>query len=101
MRVITSQSYIESEIVEEKIEQLRGKSQIVLSVWTTEMQDDNGEDLCILADGHHTYEAAKELGIDIIFNEASHPEGLVGERLLEAAWMDSDYHYLDSGATVW
>lgn len=101
MKVITSQSYINWDIVEEKIENLSGTEYVELPVWTTGIQDDDGEDLCILADGHHTYEAAKELGIEIRFDEMDHPEGLRGEELLEAAWMDSDYRYLDNDITVW
>lgn len=101
MKVITSQSYINDEIVEEKMEQLQGITSIELPVWATGLQGLNGEDVCILADGHHTYEAAKELGIEINFVEQEHPEGLTGEQLLEAAYMDSDYRYLGTTITVW
>lgn len=101
MKVITSQSYIDYDIVESKKDMLEGVSSITLTVWTTGLQDENGEDLCILSDGHHTYEAAMELGIEIHFAEDEHPEGLTGEALLEAAWMDSDYHYLGTEISVW
>lgn len=101
MKVITSQGYINEDIVESKKEMLSGETSIELVVWTTGMQDDNGEALCVLSDGHHTYEAAVELGVDVIFTETEHPEGLTGEALLEATWMDSDYHYLDTKENVW
>lgn len=101
MKVITSQSYINDDVVESKKEMLAGEASVELIVWTTGIQDNNGEDLCILSDGHHTYEAAMELGINVIFTEAEHPEGLTGEALLDAAWMDSDYHYLGTETSVW
>ena len=101
MRVITSQSYRDYDIIAEKIEQLKGATKITLTVWETEMKNEEGQELYILADGHHTYEAAKELGLDIEFEIEKHPEGLVGEELLEVAWMDGDYRYLDDNDTVW
>lgn len=101
MKVITSQSYINYDIVDEKKVALSGASEITLTVWTTGLQNEDGEDLCILADGHHTYEAAMELGIAVNFDEVDHPEGLTGDALLEQAWMDSDYHYLDTKTFVW
>lgn len=101
MRVITSQHYRNEDIITEKIEQLKGATKIALTVWETEMQNELGQDLYILANGHHTYEAAVELGLEIEFEIERHPEGLVGEELLEVAWMDGDYRYLDTGLTVW
>lgn len=101
MKVITSQGYRNDEIVEAKKEALTGVSSVNLIVWVTELDDLNGEAVCILSDGHHTYEAAKEMGLKINFIETEHPDGLIGEDLLEAAWMDEDYHYLESGLPVW
>lgn len=101
MKVITSQSYINYDIVDEKIAALDGTTEITLTVWTTGLVDENGEELCILSDGHHTYEAAMELGVEVSFDEVEHPEGLTGDKLLEAAWMDSDYHYLGTEINVW
>lgn len=101
MRVITSQHYRDENIIQNKIEQLQNKTKVTLTVWETGMQNELGQDLYILADGHHTYEAARELGLDIEFEIEKHPEGLVGEELLEVAWMDGDYRYLDNNDTVW
>ena len=101
MRVVTSQHYRDGNIIQSKIEQLQNKTKVILMVWETEMQNELGQDLYILADGHHTYEAARELGLDIEFEIEKHPEGLVGEELLEVVWMDGDYRYLDNNDTVW
>ena len=101
MKVITSQSYIDDEIVERKMSELSGKNSVSLTVWTTGLKDDEADELCVLADGHHTYEAAMELGLEIQFEECEHPEGLMGEDLLQAAWMDGDYHYLGTEIDVW
>ena len=101
MRVITSQHYRDEGIIREKIEQLKGATKIALTVWDTEMKNELNQDLYILADEHHTYEAAVRLGLEIEFEIERHPEGLVGEELLEVAWMDGDYRYLDDNSTVW
>lgn len=101
MKVITSQGYIDDAIVESKKELLAGAASVDLVVWTTGIQNDNGDELCVLSDGHHTYEAAKELGLEINFVETEHPEGITGEQLLDVAWMDSDWHYLDTKKLVW
>lgn len=101
MKVITSQSYVNESIVEEKKAMLEGAQSVELVVWTTGLQDLNGEDVCILSDGHHTYTAAMEMGIEVVFVEEEHPEGLMGEPLLEQAWMDSNYCYIGTNETVW
>ncbi len=101
MRVITSQHYRDEDIVQSKIEQLQNETKVTLTVWDTEMKNEQGQELYILADGHHTYEAAVRLGLEVEFEIEKHPEGLVGEELLEVAWMDGDYRYLDDNSTVW
>lgn len=101
MRVITSQNYINWDIVSRKMEALKDIGSVELTVWTTGLQNEDGDDLVILADGHHTYQAAKELGIEVKFVEDPHPEGVTGEALLDLAWMDSDWRYLDNNNLVW
>ena len=101
MRVITSQHYRNEDTITEKIEQLKGAAKVTLPVYHTGMKNEQGQDLYILADGHHTYEAAMELGLEVEFEIKKHPDGLVGEELLEAAWMDGEYRYLDDNSTVW
>ena len=100
MTVISSQGFLNDDIVEEKKIEMQSETVIVLPVWDVEMQDD-GNDLYILADGHHRLEAAKELGIDIEYDIVRRDDKLTGERLLEASWMDCDWYYVNTGVTVW
>ena len=44
MKVITSQSYINNEIVNQKIDQLSGKEFVELPVWTTGLTDEDGKE---------------------------------------------------------
>ena len=45
MKVITSQSYINNEIVNQKIDQLSGKEFVELPVWTTGLTDEDGNEI--------------------------------------------------------
>lgn len=101
MKVISSQEYLNWDVVEEKMAELEGKQKIVIDVWETGMQDFDGEDVCVMGDKHHTRAAAIELGIAVEYNVVSHPEKLTGENLLEQCWMDSDWRYIDTGRRVW
>lgn len=96
MKIISSQRYIDEKIVEQKLEQLAGKSSLVLEAWDVGM-----DDLAVLSDGHHRLEAAQRLGIPVTFEIASHPEKITGVTLLESMWMDSDYYDVETGKNVW
>ncbi len=89
--IISSQRYVDFDIVDQKISELDGMTEITLITWAV---DDAME---ILSDGHHTFEAANELGITVNFEKTTHPEGLSGNDLLEAAWMDSDWYDVETG----
>lgn len=96
MKIISSQRYIDEKIVEQKLEQLAGKRSLVLEAWEVGM-----DDLAVLADGHHRFEAAQRLGIPVTFEVTNHPEKITGETLLESMWMDSDYYDIETGKNVW
>ena len=65
------------------------------------MKNEQGQELNILADGHHTYEAAKvRLGLEV-GSKSRTPEGLVGEELWKWRGWTGDYRYLDDNSTVW
>lgn len=97
--IISSQRFINEEIVTEKISSLAGLNKITLPVF--DVNDENLGDMAILADGHHTLEAAKRLGITVAFDHIDHPEKLTGERLLEECYFDSDYYDIETGSNVW
>lgn len=100
MRVISSQRYIDYEIVNKKIEEIKNDDVIILPVIDAGMQDANGNDLFILIDGHHRKEAAEELGIAIEYEEVPNEHGCTGDDLLHQCWNDSDWYYVDNGRLV-
>ncbi len=101
MKVISSQRYINWNIVEEKKAELEGQSKIEIVVWETGLQDLDGNDVYVMGDKHHTRLAAIKLGIEIEYVIDEHPEGLTGEDLLEQSWIDSDWRYIDTDIPVW
>jgi len=92
--IISSQRYLENEIVCKKLEELEasGATSITLQAW------DVKEYKCaVLFNGHHTLEAARQLEISVNFEVIDHPERLTGDDLLEQAWMDSDWYEVETG----
>lgn len=102
MKVISSQSYLDDEIVSEKMDALaeNGVKRIVVPVINAKMKDYDGNDLYIMTDKHHTLKAAKELGIEIEFEETEGYEGMSGEDILKAEYIDSDWYYVEDGGFV-
>jgi hypothetical protein len=97
MTVISSQKYIDWSKVEEKKEALEksNATKVTLKTWNV-----NIDDLQILFDGHHTRQAAIELGLEIEYEIIDHPEGLTGDNLLEQAWLDSDWYNVETEQLV-
>lgn len=94
MKVISSQHFIDWDIVENKMEQIIGSDFVEIPCY--EIGEINGENMAIQADGHHTMTAARELGIEIRFTFSSEPEGLSGEDALNAHWNDGDWYDVES-----
>lgn len=92
--IISSQRYIDNDILNEKIEKLEGErpAEIVLQAW-----DVKEHDCAVLFNGHHTLEAARQLEIPVRFEVVDHPENISGDNLLEQAWMDSDWYEVETG----
>lgn len=92
--IISSQRYINDEILCQKIDELESEkpSEIVLQTWFVGI-----EDLEILFNGHHTLEAARQCGIPVRFEVTEHPDRLYGEDLLEQAWIDSQWYDVETG----
>lgn len=104
-KIISSQDYIDWTIVDTKMDTLRNTEFVELPIIDAELQDLDGNDLFVLYNGHHTLQAAKELGIDIRFVEGSNIYDLTGESLLETCHIDCDWYYVDTESdahiTVW
>ena len=94
MTIISSQHYINWETVEEKMEQLKGKSNIIIPC--AYVGEIDGVEYAVQIDGHHTLAAARELGIEVEFDVHDDDEGLEGEALLDARYMDGDYYNVET-----
>lgn len=90
MKVISSQHYIDWNIVEQKMDEIAGSKFVEIPCY--EIGEVDGEEMAIQADGHHTLAAARELGIEIRFVFSPDPEGLTGETALNERWMDGDWY---------
>lgn len=109
MKIISSQIYRNWERVEELIEYFAENNigAICLPIIKTGCQDLDGEELYAMIDGHHRYEAAKELNIVTNFEivedieDADYNKELTGEELLNELRFDSDWYYIDNGCPVW
>ena len=98
MTIISSQHYINWETVEEKMEQLKGKSNIIIPC--AYVGEIDGVEYAVQIDGHHTLAAARELGIEVEFDVHDDDEGLEGEALLDARYMDGDYYRVETSDPV-
>lgn len=111
MRVMSSQRYLDDEKVEEKIQQFieSGAKKLVIPVINAFVKDLDGEDMYIMIDCHHRFEAAKILGnIDIEYVEVEDDmtyyrdiENQNGEAVCETWRMDSSWFYVETGEEVW
>lgn len=92
--IISSQRYLDDNIISEKIADIEQSdiTEIVLKAWNV-----GAYDYAILGDGHHTFEAAQQCGINVRFEIIDHPERIYGDNLLEQAWMDSDWYDIETG----
>lgn len=94
MKIISSQHYLDMDLVEEKIEELRGADRVEIPCWYVGEID--GEEYAVQADGHHTLAAARALGIEVRFEIGEDPEGLTGEDLLNQRYVDGDWYDVES-----
>ena len=94
MTYISSQHYIDPEIVESKKAALAGASEVIIPC--TYVGIIGGEEYAMQNDRHHTLAAARELGIRVIFEVSDDSEGLTGEKLLDARYNDGDYYNVET-----
>lgn len=98
MTILSSQRYLDEEIVEEKKAQIAVESVVLIPCSYVGYLD--GEEYAIVVDKHHTMAAAKELGIIVKFDVTEDSEKLTGDALLEARWIDSAYYDVETGMDV-
>lgn len=94
MTYISSQHYIDAEIVEAKKAELEGLTEVVIPCTYVGIVD--GVEYAMQNDKHHTLAAARELGIPVVFDVEDDSEGLTGEELLEVRYNDGDYYNVET-----
>ena len=94
MKYISSQHYLDFEIIEKKMEELKNVKSVVIPFSYVGFID--GEEYAAQVDGHHTLAAARELGIDVEFDVNEDSEGLTGETLLDARYIDGDWYNVET-----
>lgn len=94
MVYISSQHYIDAEIVEKKKAELEGVTEVVIPCTYVGIID--GVEYAMQHDKHHTLAAARELGIPVVFEVENDSEGLTGEELLDARYNDGDYYNVET-----
>jgi hypothetical protein len=96
--IISSQSYRDYNIVDQKIVELKGQKSVSVPVHYAGELD--GIKYYIQIDGHHTLEAARELGISVEFAEADHNDwdnDWSLDEALEHNWNDCDWYNVETG----
>ena len=94
MTIISSQQFIDPQIVEEKMESISSLEEVVIPCYYVGEID--GVEYAMQADGHHTLAAARELGIPYSFEISDDPEGLSGDEMLTIRWMDGDWYNVET-----
>lgn len=109
--VMSSQRFLDDEIVEEKKDEIiaKGIQEITCPVTKAHLQDLEGNELYILTDKHHTLAAARELNIPVKFEEVENDftESTDGEEICAEYFMGDNWFYVNHpnsdmiGRDVW
>lgn len=94
MTIISSQHYINWDIVEQKMKEIQGQGKVEIPCSYVGFID--GVEYAAQNDGHHTLAAARELGIPVEYIVNDDCEGLTGEELLDQRYMDGDWYDVES-----
>lgn len=96
MMIISSQQFIDWDIVDEKMEQMEaeGCEKIVVPCWY--IGEIDGVEYAMQNDAHHTLQAAKQLGLEIEYEITDDPEGLTGEALMDARHMGDEWYNVET-----
>ena len=95
---ISSQRYLDDDIVNAKKVELANTTEIELPVVEIDL---NGDIYHVLIDGHHRLEAAIELGINIVYNIVDSISPERSEDFLIENHYGDDYYYVNSKTLVW
>lgn len=103
MKTISSQRYIDEEIVAAKI------AAEDFEVMVSPAFEVEGETFRVVLDGHHSLEAARQAGVSPDYTEYTATEhdaiGLLNagavEAFLEAVHMGDDYYDVETGHSAW
>ena len=97
--VMSSQRFLDDEIVEEKKEEIiaEGIQEVTCPITKAYVQDLAGNDMFILTDKHHTLAAARELNLPIIFEEVENDftESTDGEEICAEYFMGDNWFYVN------
>lgn len=97
--VMSSQRFLDDEIVEEKKDEIiaEGIQEITCPVTKAHLQDLEGNELYILTDKHHTLAAARELNIPVKFEEVENDftESTDGEEICAEYFMGDSWFYVN------
>lgn len=94
MTIISSQHFIDWEIVERKMNEIKDMEKIVIPCTYVGFID--SVEYALQNDNHHTLAAARELGIDVEFDITPDSENLEGESLLEQRYNDGDWYNVET-----
>jgi len=94
MTIISSQHYINWDIVEEKMAELNGVE--FVTVPCEAIGEIDGTEYAVVVDKHHTMAAAREMGIPVRFDIGDPDDGLTGTDYLDAHYMDGDWYAVET-----
>ncbi len=94
MTIISSQHFINWDIVEEKMAEIQNLDKVIIPCSYVGIID--GVEYAMQNDLHHTLAAARELGIKVEFEITSDTEDLEGEELLTQRYNDGDYYNVET-----
>ena len=94
MTIISSQHFVDWNIIEKKMEEIKDMSKVIIPCSYVGYID--GIEYAMQNNGHHTLAAARELGIEVEFVTEPDSEDLEGENLLEQRYNDGDWYNVET-----
>lgn len=101
VKLISSQRYLDEATVAQKIEEKD------FTVQLSPVFEIDGQEYQVIMDGHHSYHAAKEAGVEpnyvVQTVQDNDTIALMEENIdefLEAAWVDSDWYEIETGINI-